>query len=143
MFVLDASLTLTWAFDEEETEYTRAVLAEMLEHVVLAPSVWPLEVTNAAVMAARQRRIDDDEVRALIELVRGLDVEVDGQAHRVAFDDVATLAQEHGLTSCDAACIELALRRDAPLATVDAGLARAARAIGRRCDRKYQSSVTR
>jgi len=130
MFVLDASLTLAWAFDEEETEYTRAVLAQMLEHVVVAPSVWPLEVTNAAVTAARRRRIDDSEVRALIELVRGLDVEVDGQAHRVAFDDVATLAQEHALTSYDAAYLELALRMNAPLATVDAGLARAARAAG-------------
>jgi predicted nucleic acid-binding protein len=130
MFVLDASLTLAWAFDEEETEYTRAVLALMLEHVAVAPSVWPLEVTNAAVMAARRRRIDDSEVRALIELIRGLDVEVDGQAHRVAFDDVATLAQQHTLTSYDAAYLELALRTDAPLATVDAGLARAARAAG-------------
>jgi len=130
MFVLDASLTLAWGFDEAETDYTRAVLEQVLEHVVMAPSVWPLEVANAAVMAARRRRIDDSEVRALIELVRGLDVEVDGQAHRVAFDDVATLAQQHTLTSYDAAYLELALRMGAPLATVDAGLARAARAAG-------------
>ena len=51
-------------------------------------------------------------------------------AHRVAFGDLVPLAQEHGITSYDAAYLELALRRDAPLATFDAGLARAARAAG-------------
>jgi len=130
MFVLDASLTLAWAFDEEETEYTRVVLAQMLEHVVVAPGVWPLEVANAAVMAARRGRIDVSEVRLLIELVRGLDVDVDERSCHVAFDDLTTLAQEHGLTSYDAAYLELALRTGAPLATLDAGLARAARAAG-------------
>ena len=130
MFVLDASLTLAWGFDEAETDYTRAVLEQVLEHVVIAPSVWPLEVANAAVIAARRRRIGDGEVPELIELVRGLDVEVDGQAHRVAFDALVLLAQEHGLTSYDAAYLEVALRVGAPLATVDAGLARAARAAG-------------
>jgi predicted nucleic acid-binding protein len=130
MFVLDASLTLAWGFDEAETDYTRAVLEQVLEHVVIAPSVWPLEVANAAVIAARRRRIGDGEVPALIELVRGLDVEVDGQAHRVAFDALVSLAQEYGLTSYDAAYLEVALRVGAPLATVDAGLARAARAAG-------------
>ncbi len=130
MFVLDASLTLAWAFDEEETDYTRAVLAEMLEHVVTVPMVWPLEIANAAVMAARRGRIERGEVRTLIELVRGLDVEVDAQGHRVAFDGVADLACQHGLTSYDAAYLELALRLDVPLATIDAGLARAARATG-------------
>lgn len=130
MFVLDASLTLAWALDEAETQYTRAVLAEVLEHVVTVPTLWPLEIVNAAVMAARRGRIDKDEVQALIGLVRGLDVEVDEQGLRVAFDVVSDLAQQHGLTSYDAAYLELALRLDAPLATIDAGLARAARAAG-------------
>jgi predicted nucleic acid-binding protein len=130
MFVLDASLTLAWAFDEEETDYTRAVLAEMLEHVVTVPMVWPLEIANAAVVAARRGRIEDGEVRTLIELVRGLDVEVDAHGHLVAFDEVADLARQHRLTSYHAAYLELALRLDAPLATIDASLARAARAAG-------------
>lgn len=128
--MLDASLTLAWALDETETHYTRVVLAQMLEHVVAVPTVWPLEIVNAAVMAARRGRIDEEEVRTLLELVRGLDVEVDEHGHRVAFDVVADLAQQHGLTSYDAAYLELALRREAPLATIDAGLARAARAAG-------------
>jgi predicted nucleic acid-binding protein len=43
---------------------------------------------------------------------------------------VLPLAVHHAITSYDAAYLELALRKKAPLATLDAGLARAARAAG-------------
>jgi predicted nucleic acid-binding protein len=50
-----------------------------------------------------------------------LDVDQDG-------DVVLALAREHRLTVYDAAYLELALRADAPLATLDQQRARAARA---------------
>jgi predicted nucleic acid-binding protein len=130
VFVLDASLTLAWAFSEEETDFARAALAEVLQHVVVAPGVWPLEIANAVVAAARHGRFGANDVPYFIELVRGLDVEVDDRAHLAAFDAILELAYEHGLSSYDAAYLELALRLEAPLATLDAGLARAARAAG-------------
>jgi len=40
------------------------------------------------------------------------------------------LAAQHGLTTYDAAYLELAIRRGLPLATLDVSLARAARAEG-------------
>ncbi len=43
---------------------------------------------------------------------------------------VPPLAGQHGLSSYDAAYLELPLRKKAPPATLDAGLARAARATG-------------
>jgi len=130
VFVLDASLALAWAFDEEETEFTRAALAQVLEHVVIAPTVWPLEIVNAVVVATRHGRLAESDAPEFVGLVDGLDVEVDGRAHLAAFDDILRLAREHGLSSYDAAYLELALRIGAPLATLDAGLARAARAAG-------------
>ena len=47
---------------------------------------------------------------SFVDALSGLDVDVDEQAHRVAFDALVSLAQEHGLTSYDAAYLELALR---------------------------------
>jgi len=130
VFVLDASLTLAWAFNEEETESAKAALVQVLDHVVMAPSVWPLEIANAVVVATRHGRFVESEVPDFIAMISGLDVEVDERAHLAAFDDILRLAQEHGLSSYDAAYLELALRLDAPLATLDAGLARAARGAG-------------
>jgi len=57
-------------------------------------------------------------------------VSVDDLALRRAIDQVLPLAVRHALSSYDAAYLELALRKNAPLATLDAGLARAARDAG-------------
>jgi len=130
VFVLDASLALAWVFDEEETERSREVLRQALEEAVVVPSVWPLEVANAVLIGRRSGRFSEDEALLFVEALAGLDVEVDERAHRVAFADLVPLAAQHGLTSYDAAYLELALRTDAPLATFDAGLARAARSAG-------------
>jgi predicted nucleic acid-binding protein len=45
-------------------------------------------------------------------------------------DRAMELAERHGLTFYDALYLELALRRDAPLATLDAALQRAAKSEG-------------
>jgi predicted nucleic acid-binding protein len=130
VFVLDASLTLAWVFDEEETERSRDVLRQVEEHVVVVPSIWPLELANATLIGLRAGRFSEDEAWRFVEALAGLDVEVDEQAHRIAFVDVLPLAREYGLSIYDAAYLELALRAEAPLATFDAGLARAARSAG-------------
>ncbi len=130
MFVLDASLTLAWVFDEEETERSRHVLHQVEEHVVVVPSIWPLEVANAVLAGVRSDRFSHDEAASFVEALAGLDVEVDEQASRTAFVGLLPLAREHGLSIYDAAYLELALRREAPLATFDADLARAARSAG-------------
>jgi predicted nucleic acid-binding protein len=130
VFVLDASLTLAWVFDEEETERSRDVLRQMVEHAVVVPSIWPLEVANAVLIGLRAGRFSDDEALRFVEALVGLDVEVDAQAHRTAFVGLLPLAREYGLSIYDAAYLELALRTGAPLATFDAGLARAARSAG-------------
>ena len=57
---------------------------------------------------------------------------VDGLGLRRVIDQVLPLAARHALSSYDAAYLELALRKNAPLATLDAGLARAARAAASR-----------
>ena len=130
MFVLDASLALSWVFDEEETERSREVLNRIVDDVVVVPSVWPLEVANAVLIGLRRDRFTEDDAAAFVDALSAFDVEVDELGHRVAFGALVPLAQEHGITSYDASYVELALRRGAPLATFDAGLARAARAAG-------------
>ena len=130
MFVLDASLALSWVFDEEETERSREVLQRILDDVAVVPSVWPLEVANAVLIGLRHGRFTEEDAASFVDAMSAFDVDVDEQAHRVAFAALVPLARKHQLTSYDAAYIELAVRRDAPLATFDADLARAARAAG-------------
>ena len=60
------------------------------------------------------------------------DYEVDGQTGDLAWSRTVDLALSHGLTSCDAAYLELALRLDLPLATLDKALAAAVLSAGGR-----------
>ncbi|MBL8667443.1 MAG: hypothetical protein JNM48_08280 [Rhodospirillales bacterium] len=46
--VIDASLTLTWYFEDETTPATEAVLDEVSQAGALVPTVWRLEVANAS-----------------------------------------------------------------------------------------------
>jgi predicted nucleic acid-binding protein len=63
----------------------------------------------------------------LIEAVEGLGIELDTTPSPAG---VLALARRHGLTVYDALYLDLALRRDAVLSTLDTKLAQAARSEG-------------
>jgi predicted nucleic acid-binding protein len=122
MFVLDHSMTMEWAFRDETTPGTLNALELAAREACVAPSVWPLEIRNAVITAQRRGRFTSDDVTLFLALVSGLRVSVDDRSLYHAFDDVLPLALQHALSSYDAAYLELAVRKKAPLATLDAGL---------------------
>lgn len=67
-----------------------------------------------------------DEARTAIHIIRELPVVIDHEAATVAFTQLVDLASEHDLTIYDAAYIELAQRRQLPLASNDAQMKQAA-----------------
>ena len=58
-FVLDCSVTMAWCFDDEATPYTNAVRDSLAEMQAIVPSLWSLEVANAAIMGERRKRLDE------------------------------------------------------------------------------------
>lgn len=130
--VLDASLTMSWYFDDESTATTDGLLDRVADAGALAPTVWRLEVANAFQMAVRRNRIDTDyRDRALTELAR-LPIVIDTDTDTYAWSTTLRLAERFALTVYDAAYIELAQRRGLPLATLDAALRTAAGTLGTR-----------
>lgn len=67
-----------------------------------------------------------DEARIAIQIIRELPATIDHEAAAVAFTRLVDLASEHELTVYDAAYIELAIRKQPPLASNDARMKRAA-----------------
>jgi predicted nucleic acid-binding protein len=130
MFVLDSSMTMAWAFRDETTPGTLDILELATSEACWAPGVWPLEVCNAVISAQRRGRFTSDDVPLFLDLVGRLGVSVEGLTLQHAVEDVLPLAVRQTISSYDAAYLDLALRKKAPLATLDAGLARAARASG-------------
>jgi predicted nucleic acid-binding protein len=129
-FVLDVSLSCAWGFADEASEEAWAVL-EMLQvgraHV---PALWLWETANVLVQAERRGRISPAAIRSFLGLLEGLPISIDQPTAGSVWHDALSLARNHRLTSYDAAYLELAMRRDLPMATRDKALQEAARLEG-------------
>ena len=129
-FVLDASLTLAWCFEDEVSPLADSVLDSLGVEGALAPAIWPLEVANALLVAERRKRMSRARMSGVLRIVKNLPVTVDDARPDRAFEGLLDLARAHGLSVYDASYLELALREGLPLATLDDGLQRAARQTG-------------
>jgi len=96
----------------------------------VVPGHWILEVTNGLLLAARRGRLRPDEDLEIMERLVQLGVRVDDETWDRGWRETLFLARRFGLTTYDAAYLELAARRDAPLATTDTALALAAGELG-------------
>jgi predicted nucleic acid-binding protein len=129
--VVDASVALSWSFEDERTPYARRVLETLRRDGAVAPAIWPLEVTNAMLSAMRKGRIEQRSATRILAYLHQLPVEVDREtAYIFITQDILALGIAHRLSAYDASYLELALRRGLPLATEDRRLATAAIAAG-------------
>ena len=130
-FVIDASVALSWCFEDEASPASDAILQRLRSTRAVAPAHWPLEVANGLRSAERRGRIDESSIPMATELLTALPIQVD-EAHALdaALGRTLGTARSIGLTAYDAAYLDLATRRGLPLATADDQLARAAAAAG-------------
>jgi predicted nucleic acid-binding protein len=129
ILVLDSSATLTWVLDEETRAADKALDLLAVEQAFV-PAHWILEVTNVLRIAVRRQRLKTDEFATILARLRILPITVDAETAERGWKDTFALANEYDLTTYDAAYMELAMRLNAPLATLDQELARAARKAG-------------
>jgi predicted nucleic acid-binding protein len=128
--VVDASLTLSWYFEDERTPAADALLDQVTDTGVVVPVLWRLEVANGLQMAIRRRRIDADFRDRAIQQLMLLPVTIDFDSDAYVWMTTRRLADRFGLTIYDASYPELAQRRNLPLATFDQELRDAAHALG-------------
>ena len=126
-FVLDASVTMAWILDDEKSPEADAALARLPYGGAIVPYFWHIEIRNALLLAERRNRIVRDVAMQWLDKLAAQPIETD-----TALDLKAAynLAQAHQLTFYDAVYLELALRRNAMLATLDRALGRAAGSAG-------------
>ena len=128
-FVLDASVTVAWCFDDESTPAAWALLDRLRTTPGHVPALWELEIGNILLGAERRRRITQARAALFLGILGELDIRVDPDLPGRAFRDVLPLARAQRLTTYDATYLELAMRLGLPLASKDAALVRAAHAV--------------
>lgn len=126
-FVIDASVTACWLFDDEDHPLATEAMGRLARETARAPAVWWFEVRNALIVAERRRRVQPVSASRYLSLLSGLPIVLD---HDPVEHELLAIARRHELTVYDAAYLELARRLSAPLATLDGRLARAAAAEG-------------
>ncbi|MBX5465693.1 MAG: type II toxin-antitoxin system VapC family toxin [Clostridia bacterium] len=127
--VLDASVALSWAFEDEWDPVSERALGAVAEGGAAVPAVWPFEIANALAVAERRGRITTADSVRFLALLSQLPLEVEAVGSEAAFE-LLELARAYSLSAYDAGYLRLALASGAPLATRDEGLREAAGKAG-------------
>jgi predicted nucleic acid-binding protein len=124
-FVLDASVTLTWAFSDESAPV--ALCAEQILKSpgggAIVPALWWYEIRNILIVNERCGRITPDVTAVFLSQIGALPI----TTVRAPEDGILLdLSRRLKLTVYDAAYLALCVERNLPLATLDQVLQRAA-----------------
>ena len=128
--ILDASSALCWCFEDEDDSYVDELIDLVAADGAIVPTIWPLEIANALVVAERADRITIPESASFLALIQELPISIDSGAVSNVFGQTIDLARDHRLSSYDASYLELAVRTQLPLATLDVALGQAAKDLG-------------
>lgn len=132
-FVLGNSVAMCWLLADGkpgDVAYAEAVLGSLAGMQAVVPSLWALEVANVLVKCETRGLVTEARSQGFIALLERLTIVADHATPTQALGATLQLARRYTLSSYDAAYLELALRTDSPLATLDPDLKKAAKAAG-------------
>ena len=131
-FVLDNSVAIRWCFDAGSNTYADSVLRQLeaIDGQAFVPVLWRYEVAAVRARAQISGVLSGEDAADFVADLQQQDIVVDTIGIDHVLGDVRQLATTYGLTGYDAAYLELALRRNLPIATLDKDLKRACKAAG-------------
>ena len=127
-FVLDNSVVSGWLLENQASDYADAVAERLQDDRAIAPALLRLEYVNVLRTACKRGRLIAQHAQEAIGHLAQLPIDFDSQPPDPAL--LLSLALRYDLSSYHAAYLELALRRQLPIATRDDALAEAALAAG-------------
>jgi len=128
--ILDASVTMAWYFKDEATPASEKIFDHVIENGAFVPPLWRLEIINAFQVGIRRNRttilVRDESLADL----QNFPITVDHDTNDYIWSTTLRLSDRYGITIYDACYLELAQRRNLPLATFDAQLRSACHSLG-------------
>ena len=131
--VVDHSVSALWLLPQSRPAgiaYAESVLDELALVSAWVPASWPLDTANLVVRAEGDGVVSAARARAFVELLGRLDIHIDEATALHGLGRTLELARRFGISAHDAAYLELAMREQFALATLNGALAEAARAAG-------------
>jgi predicted nucleic acid-binding protein len=128
--VVDASVAVTWCIFADSTDATDRMLLVAARTGILVPAIWWFEVANALVSAQRRNRLGPEDWSRFENMLSHFKIEAEPIDPFNVVANVSRVSRNYGLTVYDAGYLELAIRRNARLATLDKALIAAAPNVG-------------
>lgn len=127
-WVIDASFTAPLFLVDEDSSRMEGFFNVAFQkiHKIFVPPLWWFEMNNIFRTSIKRQRMDSDQVFNAIEVLQGLQVIIEPIAFNI---NIFQLTQTYNLSAYDAAYIDLAIRYQAGLATLDKDLTAAARRL--------------
>jgi predicted nucleic acid-binding protein len=130
-FVLDNSVAMRWCFESGAHPYADSVLDRLATgDTAMVPVLWFYEASAVLSRAQNIGTLTASKAAEFITELQSLNITADDAGVERVLTDVHRLALSYRLTSYDAAYLELAIRLNLPLATLDDELIRAAGVAG-------------
>ena len=128
---MDCSFTAALFLPDKASAQVNRFFSEYPDSRTLhVPLLWWYELTNVLCVAQRKKLLKEVDAQRIIGLLSGLPMETDEAQGASYIRRLYEVAHTYGLSSYDAAYLELAIRVDGRLATLDKELIAAARACG-------------
>jgi predicted nucleic acid-binding protein len=128
-FVLDASVTLAWCFEDERNAYSDAILQHMAYSKAYVPAIWGLEVSNVLYIAEKSKRISPIISANFLAALQSFNIIVEPQNRIIDLERLMAISRATSLTAYDSSYIELALKEGIALATTDNAMIDAAKTL--------------
>jgi predicted nucleic acid-binding protein len=126
-FVLDASITITWAMRDEDHPLAELAFQHVQSDSAIVPGIWWYEIRNILLVKERQRRISPRDSEQFILDLTHLSIDIDFPQSN---SNVIDLSRRFKLSVYDSAYQALAMHERLPPATLDMALESAAIAAG-------------
>ena len=133
--VVDASVAAAWVLPNEQSGAASDLYAQACvdEGLFTAPQLWVWETGNLLISGVLRKRIAAQHVETAQQILADTLIEFDQTPTTHLLAQTSRLALKHKLTFFDASYLELVLRLNGQLASMDQALVKAAKACGVVC----------
>jgi predicted nucleic acid-binding protein len=121
---------MRWCFQNATHPYADTVLQTLVGGQAIVPILWRYEVSAVLAKAQKDGILTGAKISDFLGALQSFNIALDPDSADHILTDVHQIAVTHRLTSYDAAYLELAMRRQLPLATLDNELIRACQTAG-------------
>jgi len=121
---------MRWCFQNAAHPYADGVLKQLATGAAFVPALWRYEVSAVLAKSQKDGILTALKAEEFLATLNQLNITVDPDSSDRILTDVHRVAVAYRLTSYDASYLELALRKNLPLATLDNELIAACKAAG-------------